>query len=223
MSPRRRRVKDPLQLEFDLWGPGETAADAQLSLARGLQPGPHESTGKRGAVNRHRMRAPTLWQQWMSRPPAGSPRLPRRFTPPGRRRREEIANLAILLAGRGRKGETRLQKAARLAAARRQAEEIVMANLVWAGDPQLPLDQAREEWEQTRASDENLVSWAERIQDCPESMPSTQELEELARTWAISPDFLHCLVDSQPPRTYLLAHLAELQEAATIRFLRELR
>jgi hypothetical protein len=40
-----------------------------------------------------------------------------------------------------------------------------MAQLAWVAHSELPLTEAREEWEQTRASDENLITWAERIQD----------------------------------------------------------
>lgn len=78
----------------------------------------------------------------------------------------QVTNLASILAGSDRQGETFLQKVTRLTAARKQAEEVVMSQLAWIIDPSLPLDQAREEWEQTRPSDENLILWAERMQDC---------------------------------------------------------
>jgi hypothetical protein len=54
-------------------------------------------------------------------------------------------------------------------------------------------------------------------------MPSLEELTELALKWALPVQFLDGLVATEPPREYLLTHQAELQEAATIRFLRELR
>ena len=98
-----------------------------------------------------------------------------------------------------------------------------MSQLAWITDPSLPLDQAREEWEQTRPSDENLILWAERMQDCQDSMPSSVELEELAKKWALSVDFLLELVATEPPREYMRANQATLSEAATIRFFRELR
>lgn len=97
-----------------------------------------------------------------------------------------------------------------------------MAQLVWIGDPELPLEQAREEWEQTRTSDDNLVTWAERMQDSPDLMPSTVELEQMAADWAVPVTFLEGLVATEPPRDYLRENEAVLQEAATIRFLREL-
>lgn len=145
------------------------------------------------------------------------------FTSLGREIEAEITRLASMLAGSDRREETYLEKVARLATARKQAEEVVMAQLVWISDPALPLSQAREEWDQTRPTDENLVVWAERMQDFPDSMPSSEELEEMATTWALSTEFLEGLVATEPPREYLRQHAAELQEAATIRFLRELR
>tara|TARA_B100000513_G_scaffold137262_1_gene62100 strand:- start:713 stop:1099 length:387 start_codon:yes stop_codon:yes gene_type:complete len=128
-----------------------------------------------------------------------------------------------MLAGSDRRGETFLQKVARLTTARKQAEEVVMSQLAWITDPSLPLDQAREEWEQTRPSDENLILWADRMQDSPDSMPSSVELEEMAKTWALPVEFLLELVATEPPREYMRANQATLAEAATIRFFRELR
>lgn len=65
-----------------------------------------------------------------------------------------------------------------------------MNQLAWISDPSLPLDQAREEWGQTRPSDENLVTWAERMQDAPDLMPSTVELEDKAKEWAVPVEVL---------------------------------
>ncbi len=137
--------------------------------------------------------------------------------------RNEVTHLAQMLAGPDPRGETYLQKVARLSTARRTAEEVVMAQLAWINDPELPLGQAREEWEQTRPSDENLISWAERMQDSPDLMPSSVELEQMAKDWALSVEFLQLLVATEPPREYMRANQATLREAANIRFLRELR
>lgn len=137
--------------------------------------------------------------------------------------RNEVTHLAQMLAGPDPRGETYLQKVARLTMARRTAEEVVMAQLAWINDPELPLGQAREEWEQTRPSDENLISWAERMQDSPDLMPSSVELEQMAKDWALSVEFLQVLVATEPPREYMRANQAALREAANIRFLRELR
>ncbi len=136
---------------------------------------------------------------------------------------EQVTNLASMLAGSDVRGETFLQKVARLTAARKQAEEVVMSQLAWITDPSLPLEQAREEWEQTRPSDENLILWAERMQDSPDSMPSSTDLEEMAKTWALPIEFLLELAATEPPREYMRANQPALAEAATIRFFRELR
>lgn len=173
-------------------------------------------------MNKYGTLALAHWQRWMPTRLQTLPDPTAYFSQLGMQIQAEVTDLAWELAGPDLPAETYLKKAARLMTARRLAEEVVMANLVWTGDPGLPLDQAREEWEQTRPSDENLISWAERIQDYPDSMPSSQELDDLAEKWAVSPEFLQGLVATEPPRDYLLAHQAELQEATTIRFLREL-
>ena len=130
--------------------------------------------------------------------------------------------LAMMTAG-DCSAESYLETVARLQTARRTAEEVVMAELVWIKDPELSLPEAREEWEQTRPSDENLIVWAERVQNFPDSMPSTEELEEMAQTWALSVEFLQELVATEPPRDYMQTNQPALSEAANIRFWRELR
>lgn len=144
------------------------------------------------------------------------------FTNLGLQVEAQVSDLAAMLAGTRSSEQNYLQEVARLVTARRIAEEVVMAQLVWIGDPELTLEQAREEWEQTRPSDENLVTWAERMQDSPDLMPSTVELEQMANDWAVPVSFLEELVASEPPRDCLRENQALLQEAATIRFLREL-
>ena len=98
-----------------------------------------------------------------------------------------------------------------------------MQQLVWTTDPELPLDEAREEWDQTRPSDENLILWADRMQDSPYPTMSTAEIEQMAVDWALPVEFLHALLQADSPRTYLEQHRAVLRESATLRFLREVR
>jgi hypothetical protein len=173
-------------------------------------------------MNHYGVIAQRHWERYAPSPVAGLPDPTAFFTELGLEVQAQVDALMATLAGVDSSQETFLEKVARLQTARRTAEEIVMAELVWIKDPELPLDRAREEWEQTRPSDENLISWAERIQDHPDSMPSTAELEDMARTWALSVNFLLELAGSEPPREYMQANQAALSEAATIRFLREL-
>ncbi|MGA2455024.1 MAG: hypothetical protein ABSG93_16050 [Solirubrobacteraceae bacterium] len=173
-------------------------------------------------MNHYGMIAQRHWERYAPSPVAGLPDPTAFFTELGLEVQAQVDALMASLAGLDCTEETYLEKVARLQTARSTAEEIVMAELVWIKDPELPLDQAREEWEQTRPSDENLISWAERIQDHPDSMPSTAELEDMARTWALSVNFLSELAGSEPPREYMRANQAALSEAASIRFLREL-
>lgn len=119
--------------------------------------------------------------------------------------------------------QTYLQDVARRMTARRIAEEVVMNQLAWVHDPSLPLDQAREEWEQTRPADENLIAWAERAQGSPDPMFSSAELEDKAKEWALPAEFLEGLLEAEVPRAYMEANQEVLAEAATIRFLREVR
>lgn len=152
------------------------------------------------------------------------------FTDLGAEIQGQVSDLAAklednqsLMLETGRSSEqTYLQDMARRATARRIAE-VVMNQLAWISDPSLPLDQAREEWEQTRPSDENLVTWAERMQDASDLMPSTAELEDKAKEWAVPVEFLEGLVEAEIPRQYLESNRPLLAEAATIRFLREVR
>lgn len=133
------------------------------------------------------------------------------------------ASPALLLEMTRSSEQNYVKDVARRMTARRIAEEVVMNQLAWVHDPSLPLDQAREEWEQTRPSDENLIAWAERAQDSPYPMFSTAELEDKATEWALPVGFLEDLLAAEIPRQYLEAHAEMLAEAATIRFLREVR
>jgi hypothetical protein len=173
-------------------------------------------------MNHYGVIAQRHWESYAPSRAAALPDRTRFFTDLGLQVQAQVDALMASLAGLDCTEKTYLEKVAQLQTARSTAEEIVMAELVWIKDPELPLDQAREEWEQTRPSDENLITWAERIQDHPDSMPSTAELEEMARTWALSVNFLLELAESEPPREYMRANQAALSEAATIRFLREL-
>ncbi|MFT3859978.1 hypothetical protein [Micropruina sp.] len=135
--------------------------------------------------------------------------------------RQIETNRAGVLARTSSSRETYLTDVARRMTALRIAEEVVMQQLAWVTDPSLPLDEARQEWNQTSPNDENLIMWAERMQDAPDLMPSTVDLEQKAKDWAVPTWFLEGLVDAEIPRQYLNEHQPLLAEAATIRFLRE--
>lgn len=170
-------------------------------------------------MNIYGARAMRFWRRWAPSRVAAMPDRIEFFTNLGEQVQGQVSDLACLLAGPDRRRETYSQKVARLRTATRTAEEVVMAQLVWVVDPELSLSQAREEWEQTRPMDESLISWAHRVQDCPDLMPSTVELEEMAKTWAVSPEFLTSLVEADSPREFLMTNAATLAEAASIRFM----
>lgn len=145
------------------------------------------------------------------------------FTDLGVQVQAAVVDLAQSLATSAPTQETYLETLGRLRMARMQAEEIVLRELVWINSPELPLDQAREEWEQTRTSDEWLAGWAARIQDAPETEPATVELEQLAKDWAVPVEFLEELLAAESPYQFLRDNQAAMAEAANVRFLRELR
>ncbi len=177
-------------------------------------------------MNRYGRTAQQHWQTYAPSAVAALADPARFFTDLGAQAEAEVSDLAARIASLTRPCSTGpyLVEVARLQTARRTAEEVVMAELVWVREPELPLELApREEWEQTRPSDENLIVWAERVQNFPDSMPSTDELEEMAKTWAVSVEFLEGLVATEPPRDYMAANQAALLEAANVRFWRELR
>lgn len=174
-------------------------------------------------MNQYGMKAQRHWNQHAPSRVEALPNPTEFFTELGLLVESQVIELALRLAGTDSSRETYLQKIARLQSARVQAEEVVMAQLVWVTAPEMPLDEAREEWESTRPSDENLISWAQRMQDSPDLMPSTVELEQMALDWALSVEFLEELVKSEPPREHMIRNKATLTEAATVRFMRELR
>ena len=176
-------------------------------------------------MNRYATMAMQHWERHAPSLVAGLPDPTRFFSDLGAEVEAQVNDLAVRIASLRQPCSTEpyLEKVSRFQTARRTAEEVVMAELVWIKDPELPLPEAREEWEQTRPADENLIAWAERIQDYPASMPATEELEEMAQTWALSVEFLEELVATEPPRDYMLANQPALAEAANIRFWRELR
>lgn len=145
------------------------------------------------------------------------------FTDLGETVQAMVSDLCRTLARPDPAGETFADKLARVGSARRQAEEIVMQQLVWVAAPELPLAEAREEWDQTRASDSFLAVWAYRMQDSPYPVMATDEIEEMETAWALPPGFLQSLIEAESPQAYLDEHQAVLDEAATLRFLTEIR
>lgn len=137
--------------------------------------------------------------------------------------RQIETNRPLLLAKTPSSRETYIEDVAHRMTALRIAEEVVMQQLAWVSDPSLPLDEARQEWNQTTPNDENLIVWAERMQDAPDLMPSTVDLEQKAKDWAVPLWFLEGLVEAEIPRPYLEEHQSLLAEAASMRFLREVR
>nr|WP_232532864.1 hypothetical protein [Nesterenkonia alkaliphila] len=137
---------------------------------------------------------------------------------------ETSPSLRVETAGSlGDNGGSYVDQVASKMTARRIAEEVVMNQMVWIRDPSLSLPEARQEWEETRAADENLIRWAEGIQDSPYPVHSTVELEQKAMDWAVPLWFLEGLLAAEIPAQYAREHQQVLTEAANQRFQREIR
>lgn len=143
------------------------------------------------------------------------------FTDLGIQVEAQVMELTQHLEGTPVDGESYPQTVGRLTNARIRAEDIVLAGLVWIETPERPLVEARQEWEATRASDSALARWASRIQDTPEGGPASEEVEELAQQWAVTPEFLFGLLQAEIPDQFLAENSGVLTEAASVRFLRE--
>lgn len=140
---------------------------------------------------------------------------------------EEVSSLteditAMLLAETPEAREDYLQTVAVMTTARRIAEEIAMTHqLAWVQDPSMTLAEARQEWEDTRPMDDSLVDIAVRVQNSDYPIYSTEEMEEIAKEWAVPLEFLNQMFESENPCKFMYDHQAVMDEAATTRFMRE--
>ena len=98
---------------------------------------------KESAMNKYAVLARTQWQRYAPTRLAALPEPDEFFARLGELVEAHVSDLAATILSRTPSSvETYLQRAAALATARRTAEEVVMAHLVWVGGPELPLDQA---------------------------------------------------------------------------------
>ncbi|MDJ0350599.1 hypothetical protein QMK22_14895 [Cryobacterium sp. PH29-G1] len=129
----------------------------------------------------------------------------------------QVDALSQTIAGPDPAGENYLEKAGRLTMAQKQAEEIVLADLVWI-TPELSPSQEREEWEATRPMDSALARWADSVQDSPEGATSTYEEELAAEEWAVPVTFIQQLLAAANPSRFLTENADTMKRAADIRY-----
>jgi hypothetical protein len=116
--------------------------------------------------------------------------------------------LAATLAGPDPAGESYLQKIGRQQTARKQAEEVTLAEVPWP-DPEMIGTDLRAEWEATLPSEESLAKWAFDL----EGKVYEDQLQEQAQDWALPIEFLQELVTSSNPWTYLQEHSTMMRQA----------
>lgn len=159
------------------------------------------------------------WSRYAPHRVAALPNPDEYFQALGQQVHDQITALTVQLTGPDVPEESYLEKAGRLGAARLQAEELVLAELVWITSPETTPGEDREAWEADRTSDSWLASWAERIQDSPEDQtPSDEELADLAAQWMLPVSFLRALLEAEFPAQYLSEHSEVLARAADRRY-----
>lgn len=129
---------------------------------------------------------------------------------------QQVLTLMPSFEGTAPANEEYLATVARLNSARRSAEELVKAELVWV-TPELNDVELREEWEQTRPMDDSLLTWAMRFQG---DEGPWDELAETAATWMLPESFLEELARSENPAKLFYASEPLLKSAADKRFAR---
>lgn len=160
------------------------------------------------------------WTRYASARVTALPNPDEFFQTLGQEVHHQVTALTVQLAGPDVPEESYLEKVGRLSAARLQAEELVLTELVWITSPETTPVEDREAWEADRTSDTWLASWAERIQDSREDQtPSTEELTELAAQWMLPAVFLEALLEAEFPAQYLTEQSELLARAADRRYL----
>lgn len=134
----------------------------------------------------------------------------------------QIEQLSIQLAGPDPKDEGYLEKVARLTAARRQAEEIVMNEVDWP-PIEKSADETREDWEMEEPRADWLVDWAHRAaseREYYERMGDVggPDLEDMAEKWLLPVPFLEGLAAAPSPWTYLEEHSEVVTAAKEARY-----
>lgn len=139
------------------------------------------------------------------------------FTLMGDQVLSQVDSLSRTLQGKQPEDESYMQTVGRLNAAKKQAEEIVLAELVWI-TPEISPDEAREEWESTRPMDSYLVTWAQQAQVGPDYMPLTVEIEEMAAEWMLPMSFLDGMLEATSPLVFMEQNAKTLQASVEARW-----
>ncbi|WP_174844365.1 hypothetical protein [Cryobacterium sp. Hh7] len=131
----------------------------------------------------------------------------------------QVDDLSITIAGPDLAGESYLEKVGRLTMAKRQAEEIVLADLVWI-TPEFSADEEREEWASVQPSVEVLADWAFLMQDEDREFKSVDPIDQLVEDWMLPGSFLEALAVQDNPYRFLSEQAEILTESADQRYRR---
>ena len=169
-------------------------------------------------MNKYALMAQDHWKTVAPSRYANLPNPEQHFEELGEQVLSQVDDLSQTITGPDPAGETYLEKVGRLTMAQKQAEEIVLADLVWIKTPELSADEARDEWESTRPMDSALARWAEIVQDSPDGVTSTDEEERMAAEWAVPVSFSQELLAAESPARFLSEQADAMKRAADIRY-----
>lgn len=172
-----------------------------------------------GLMNKYGAQARDHWSRVAPIRYAALPNPEEFFEVLGEQVQGQVDDLSQTIAGSDPAGETYLEKVGRLTMAQKQAEEIVLSDLVWI-IPELSSSQERDEWEATRPMDSGLATWAVNVQDSPDGVTSTDEEERTAAEWAVPVIFIEELLAAEIPARFLSENADTMKRAADIRYLR---
>lgn len=172
-----------------------------------------------GLMNRYGAQARDHWSRVAPIRYAALPNPEEFFEVLGEQVQGQVDDLSQTIAGSDPAGETYLEKVGRLTMAQKQAEEIVLSDLVWI-IPELSSSQERDEWEATRPMDSGLATWAVNVQDSPDGVTSTDEEERTAAEWAVPVIFIQEMLAAASPSQFLTANADTMKRAADIRYQR---
>jgi hypothetical protein len=141
----------------------------------------------------------------------------RYFDDLGKRVALAVDDLADRIAGPERSGETSKQQAARLKQSRRQAEHVVLADLVWI-EPESTPGGSRQQWEASRAPDLDLADWALRARSGDAAVLTATAVEKVAADWAVPTGFILEVLAARDPAEYVRTHGYMMEISADIRF-----
>lgn len=136
------------------------------------------------------------------------------FTDLGEQAEEQISDLQTQLAGPDPSNEEYLAKVGRLTAAKSQAEEAVLSDLVWISS-ETSTEEAFEQWAASTSTRQRILNWVDQWQDA-DDQEQTEQLEtaeQLAEELGLPATLIEEARVASSPASVLRAHEETLTAA----------